>query len=453
MIKKYILLLILFCITINVTYAQIEISGTIKYYRGECLTVSYPVGRKDVVDTLQVDKNGAFVYKNEQYIPLFLSIAKEKTSLYLQPGDQIKVTVNLKKEGSERVVFKGNRAIENNYQYAMSRLALLQQELMSGKYETFKDYQKELDERIQVAEEMLEKVADKQLQTKWAHLQNVIPYYLGLDYYRIMYRIDPDKVYSDPDFVSFIQSIDLNDRDQVDYNVIFGVINWYLDKDNETDTRDRSIRYFETVEKVISDQQVKNEHVTAYMNWKLQGDKTPDIQEVFDKYKVVCTDSVAIAVCQEKLDKYLNYFKIRNGIEAPDFEMLDVNGQKYRLSDFRGKMVYIDVWATWCAPCKAEIPHVAALHEKFKNDNRIVFISISVDTRVKAWKKMVEEKNLAWQQFIVEGGTNSFFYKQYAIEFIPRFMLIDKSGIIVEVDYMKPSVPGCADNIRARLDK
>ena len=78
MIKKYILLLILFCITINVTYAQIEISGTIKYYRGECLTVSYPVGRKDVVDTLQVDKNGAFVYKNEQYIPIFFCIAKGK---------------------------------------------------------------------------------------------------------------------------------------------------------------------------------------------------------------------------------------------------------------------------------------------------------------------------------------------------------------------------------------
>lgn len=96
---------------------------------------------------------------------------------------------------------------------------------------------------------------------------------------------------------------------------------------------------------------------------------------------------------------------------------------------------------------------MAALHEEFKNDDRIVFISISVDTRAKVWKKMVEEKNLAWQQFIVEGGTNSFFYKQYAIEFIPRFMLIDKNGIIVEVDYMKPSVLGCANHIKSILDK
>ena len=82
----------------------------------------------------------------------------------------------------------------------------------------------------------------------------------------------------------------------------------------------------------------------------------------------------------------------------------------------------------------------------------IEFISISVDTKAKAWKKMVEEKNLAWQQFIVEGGTDSFFYKEYAIEFIPRFMLIDKNGKIVEVNYMKPSTSGCADNLKSLLD-
>ena len=451
--KKYIVLFLLFGGIVSTTNAQIKIQGTVKHYKGECLTLSYYEGKHELIDTLQVGKSGKFVYQHDQHLPASLSVMEQKTPLYLEPGDQFSVVIDLKKEGSERVIFKGDRLAENNYQYAMSQLASLQEELVSGEYVAFKDYQKKLDEKARIAQERLEKVADEQIREKWTRLQNVIPLYMGLDYYGIVHRVNPDKVVVDPDFTTFVQSIDLNDRNRVDYNVIFGVINWYLDKADKTDTRDRSIRYLERVEKMITDRQIRNEHATAYMNWRLKGKKVTNMQEVFDKYKTVCTDTASIAACQEKLNVYLNYFKIRNGIEAPDFEMVDVNGQKYRLSDFRGKMVYIDVWATWCAPCKAEIPHVAALHEEFKNDDRIVFISISVDTRAKVWKKMVEEKNLAWQQFIVEGGTNSFFYKQYAIEFIPRFMLIDKNGIIVEVDYMKPSVLGCANHIKSILDK
>ena len=143
---------------------------------------------------------------------------------------------------------------------------------------------------------------------------------------------------------------------------------------------------------------------------------------------------------------------VKVGDMAPDFEMIDVAGNRMRLSDFRGKMVYIDVWATWCAPCRAEIPHVGKLREHFVNDPRIEFISISVDTQVKKWQKMVEEEQLPWKQFIVDGGTDSDFYKSYAIEFIPRFMLIGKDGTIVEIDYMKPSTPGCAENLKAILD-
>lgn len=95
-----------------------------------------------------------------------------------------------------------------------------------------------------------------------------------------------------------------------------------------------------------------------------------------------------------------------------------------------------------------KIPYVAILHEPFKDDDRIEFISISVDSETRKWKKMIKDDKPTWKQYIVEWGTNSFFYKEYAIEFIPRFMLIDKNGIIKEIDYMKPSVPGCADSLR-----
>ena len=80
-------------------------------------------------------------------------------------------------------------------------------------------------------------------------------------------------------------------------------------------------------------------------------------------------------------------------------------------------------------------------------------ISISVDSKVKAWKKKVATDNPAWKQYIADGGTDSHFYRTYAIEFIPRFMLIGPDGKIIEIDYMKPSRPGCAENLKALVER
>lgn len=107
--------------------------------------------------------------------------------------------------------------------------------------------------------------------------------------------------------------------------------------------------------------------------------------------------------------------------------MVDTAGHKVRLSDFRGKMVYIDVWATWCAPCKAEIPHVATLHKQFMNDDRIEFISISVDTKAKGWEKMVAKDQSAWKQFIVEGGTVPISIKNMLLNLSPVSCLSTKT--------------------------
>ena len=445
--KKYIILFILFSGIVNTIHAQIKIQGTVKQHKGENIYLSYWVGRKKQIDTVQIEKSGKFIYQNEQYIPEILSIAGEEMPLHLQPRDELHITVNMKRSGVKQVIFKGDHAAENNYQLALSQFGHLQKWLISTENIPFKEYQVKIKEYARIAEEKLQEVPDGKLKKTWTQLQNVIPQYLGLEYYRTYQA----KANTDQDFITFIQNIDLTDSCKADYNVISEVIHWYMNKSNNS-SHNQSIHYLETVANVISDQSTRNRHTTEYIDLHLKGAKDPNIQELFDKYKTICTDETLVAVSQEKLNVYLNYFKIRNGVIAPDFEMIGTDGQKVRLSDFKGKMVYIDVWATWCAPCKAEIPHVAALHEQFKDDKRIEFISISVDTKAKAWKKMVEEKNLAWQQFIVEGGTDSFFYKEYAIEFIPLFMLIDKNGKIVEVNYMKPSTSGCADNLKSLLD-
>ncbi len=134
-----------------------------------------------------------------------------------------------------------------------------------------------------------------------------------------------------------------------------------------------------------------------------------------------------------------------NGLPSPSFSFENHKGGMTKLEDFKGKYVYIDVWATWCAPCRAEIPHLKKLEEQFKGKN-IVFVSISIDKKqdYDKWKKFVSEKQLGGVQLLADNDWNSKFVKDYGINGIPRFILIDPNGNIMYSDAARPSSPGLA---------
>ncbi|MEO9512114.1 MAG: TlpA disulfide reductase family protein [Flavobacteriaceae bacterium] len=108
------------------------------------------------------------------------------------------------------------------------------------------------------------------------------------------------------------------------------------------------------------------------------------------------------------------------------------------LDDLKGKYVYIDMWATWCAPCIAEIPSLKELEKAYHGKN-IEFVSISVDRKkdYEAWKTMVNDKELGGIQLY--SNRDESFGKAYMISGIPRFILIDPQGNIVSADALRPS--------------
>ena len=136
------------------------------------------------------------------------------------------------------------------------------------------------------------------------------------------------------------------------------------------------------------------------------------------------------------------------GTVSPTFSNYENHkGGTTSLSDFKGKYVYIDIWATWCGPCKVEIPYLKKLESKY-HDRNIEFVSISVDddrrsgTMEKAhadWKKMVAEKELTGVQLFTGTGWNADFIQDYKVSGIPRFILIDPNGNIVDADAPRPS--------------
>ncbi len=138
------------------------------------------------------------------------------------------------------------------------------------------------------------------------------------------------------------------------------------------------------------------------------------------------------------------------GNVSPGFDYENHKGGKTKLDDLRGKYVYIDVWATWCGPCRQEIPYLQAIEEKYHGKN-IAFVSISadVDKDHEKWKKFVTDKNLGGIQLFADKNWESAFLQAYGIDSIPRFILIDPKGVVVSADAARPSDPALA----AQLDK
>ncbi len=121
------------------------------------------------------------------------------------------------------------------------------------------------------------------------------------------------------------------------------------------------------------------------------------------------------------------------GDPAPDFTFVDFENKEHKLSEFRGKNVLLDFWATWCGPCIGEIPTLRAVHEELKDKNFVV-LSVSIDKSVETAKKYVAKNKMPWTQGWVKGAWKSEPVKKYGIEGIPSMWLIDEDGKIKASD-------------------
>ena len=168
-----------------------------------------------------------------------------------------------------------------------------------------------------------------------------------------------------------------------------------------------------------------------------------DIQELENVYYTYVKDEAMLADYKAKCDKWNLAMP---GKPSPEIMAVDIDGKQWTLADFRGKYIYIDMWATWCAPCRREMPYLKALEEKF-SDAQIVFLGLSTDSDKAKWEAMVKEGNLTGVQLYL--GSQSSFQKAYQVDGIPRFILIDKDGKIVNNNMSRPSEDSTAATLEA----
>ena len=159
-----------------------------------------------------------------------------------------------------------------------------------------------------------------------------------------------------------------------------------------------------------------------------------------DKFNAICADKGY----RDQIKKILSdnsiafvYAKGSNKLLSPyDKTVQDLDAV---ISKQKGKLILFDFWASWCAPCRREIPYAEQLKKNYKDKN-IVFITISTDSDINGWKKAAREEGLVSENdFLLLNSDHAAFVKRYNINMIPRYMLIGKDGKVLSDDAPRPS--------------
>ncbi|MFZ4261938.1 redoxin domain-containing protein [Sphingobacterium sp. HJSM2_6] len=181
-------------------------------------------------------------------------------------------------------------------------------------------------------------------------------------------------------------------------------------------------------------------HYDSYIGlWVFQQSKLFDVRNNFtfseNELKKFSKEVLSTALGQKMLNDITKSGMIRSGMMAPEFTQNDVYGKPIKLSDFKGKYVLLDFWASWCAPCRMENPTLRKVYDTYKDKNfTILSLSIDNEKAKEAWLNAIEKDGLIWTNVSDLSGQNNEVAKLYGVSSIPSCFLIDPQGKIIAIN-------------------
>ncbi|WP_147679030.1 TlpA family protein disulfide reductase [Algibacter pacificus] len=393
--------------------------------------------------TLKINEDGSFLDTLDLVQGYYdFKYSNKKISLYLDKGFDLSITANTENIDSTFST-SGNGSIENNFiKYTDEHVKqftgyenfyLLEESAFAKKMDALKSLKTNL-----VA-------SNDELPSKFKTFQEKdieYNYLYALNYYERFHKIytkNPDFKVSD-EFLASLKNIDYNnEKDYWLYKTYQYLVAKHYTKEaekfSETESVPKDIAALITYAKIPSES-IKNNLSKKGATFAIT--ITKHLDDYYNAFKKANTDKEQLKIIEEY---YKKLKQVEPGNPSPKFYNYEnYNGDTTSLEDLKGKYVYIDVWATWCAPCRKETPFLKKIEKKYHNKN-IHFVSISLDKpqNHKKWKNMIKEEALGGIQLIADNNFQSDFIKDYIIKGIPKFILLDPKGNIVDNNAPRPS--------------
>jgi thiol-disulfide isomerase/thioredoxin len=412
------------------------------------------------IDTVKLNAEGKFDLLIEQATANYFTIDynRQSLSLYLLPADE--VTLSLSGVNITDARITGSSAPYCNHIFQRTK----EDRAFSAAYPTYKMNSLQAETfyslRESVRNARLNSLAannkTSNFITPFREAESkTYAYQMGLDLINFKNQASKSGMGAMPKSIEkYIDSLELNDESMAyDGSYKTFVLNKASLETNlryQTDPVKSPAVYYELVVAVIGEwvkpERNKSVLISEFMPQVLKDVGTSDMTSFISTLEKVSNDQKLLESVKRYAAQYAHLYADRI---APDAEFYDAEGKVSKMSDYRGKVLYIDTWATWCGPCKREIPYLKTLEESYHGKN-IQFISVSTDKDITAWKSFIAKESMSGLQLHQSQEMEKTMSYLYAVNSIPRFVLIDEEGKIVSVDAPRPS---SGDEIRNLIDK
>lgn len=402
--------------------------------------------------------NGKMTYDTPRATPfaeVVVMAADTMLNCVVEPGQTLKVKLVCDKNGRLTAKYKGKNSAAS---HCANLLMAIGTRASLAHHEDMEDEEGnpiEIDVKPIVVEEenrMLlhrhkattaaaQKIADTKLRDSYVHKADIALLAAQLNLARYTEEQEGVKPYSTEAAKILIAKIEPNDSIAFHYGLTQTFIESRMTHSyqGDADVTQYALERIRLIADNITDEEIRNTMFTELGYQIFSGTKPYVLDNFWTEYKKVASKK-AVDYFQNVIDSKA---ATASGKPCPDATFSDPEGNPHKLSEFfgKGKYIYIDIWATWCIPCCAEIPYVEKLVEHYKDNPRLQFISISMDHNIDAWHKKLAKDKPQWQQFITDKEECKKLTKDWGITGIPRFLIIAPDGTIHDADAFRPSTP------------
>ncbi len=392
-------------------------------------------------DTLFIDNSGYYYFQ----------IGKSYTTVKFKNGWDLHVNIDAD-DFFNSISYTGKGSVENNYSVSRQKL---KGKFVGDPKEYFvvpiKDFLTKINKNRDAYLELLNNSSlaesDKEIERRiieYDYLLTKNNYQKFYSYHKNEEAVLPEGYYDS------IREMDIDDGEIFRYSKSYRVLiveYWRL-LSQEAMKQDSNLTVIHFVEKKI--QNINSIDIKEQFVSMLFREINLKNKNYRDDYSKIM-DLLSTGKMRTKLtDRFNSINSTKPDMPSTNFYYENFAGGYTSLKDLKGKLSYIEIWATWCGPCIREMPALTQLIREYK-DKKIEFISISIDSKndYDKWRKMVPEKNVGGIQLFSDKGLDSDFMKAFNVGLIPRSIMLDANGNIITDKAPRPS----SENIKTFIDK